>query len=446
MTCPRRTGAPGTSGVRRVRLRTVAVVLPAVLLAGGCATGADPSTAPHASHGTSVRAVPAAAAEQAESAPADAVALRSRLEELLGAHILLADELVRAVVAGDQQQASATADAVTSNQQQLVSLVRSLDGPEAADPFETAWQRHVELLGQYATALAQDDTAKQQATRGAYTQAEQQLGAALATVVGGAVSIEALTAAATMHGQHLLDQADAFAAGDYDRAYTLQREAFTHMIAVADVLARGVAEATGMPTGEIDAPRRELQSALSRLLAEHMGLMVQAMRAADDSSPDFRAVGRALNANTADLGGAVGTLYGEQAGQQFLDLWAQHVEALVSYASATEQERAAARQASRAQLEAFAPELARFLAGATEQRLPVIDLAAAVTEHDEHLLAQADAYAADDHAEAQRLSAIGYAHMFGLAQTLATAIGDAVASRLPQGGAATGGGGLAGRR
>jgi len=39
----------------------------------------------------------------------------------------------------------------------------------------------------------------------------------------------------------------------------------------------------------------------------------------------------------------------------------------------------------------------------------------------------------------------GYDHMFELSQSLATAIGDAVAQRLPTGGVRTGGGAMAGR-
>ena len=51
--------------------------------------------------------------------------------------------------------------------------------------------------------------------------------------------------------------------------------------------------------------------------------------------------------------------------------------------------------------------------------------------------------AADDLDESQALAERGYAHMFELAQGLATAVGDTVAAKLPQGGPATGGGGLA---
>jgi hypothetical protein len=147
-----------------------------------------------------------------------------------------------------------------------------------------------------------------------------------------------------------------------------------------------------------------------------------------------------VNANTADIGGAVSLLYGDPAGAEFLAIWADHVEALIQYAGSPEQaDRDAARQTG----VDYAPRLARFLSGATEQRLPAIDLSAALTQHDDHLRRQLDAWATDDLEEAQAQAEQGYVHMFELSQALATAIGDVVAAKLPQGGAATGGGGWA---
>ena len=252
-----------------------------------------------------------------------------------------------------------------------------------------------------------------------------------------------MTASATAYGEHLLGQADAYAAENYERAYTLQREGFAHMIVVGDVLARGVAAAQGLPTTELDTPRRDLNSALNRLLAEHMGLMVQALRSAHDRAPDFEAAGAALNGNTADLGSAIGTLFGPEASQQFLALWAAHIEGLVQVAQRTD-DPAAQRTGRQAQTN-YAPQLARFLAGATQDRVPAIDLAAALTVHDDHLLAMTDAYAEEGYEESQQQSDAGYDHMIELASTLAVAIGDTKAAELPQGGAATGGGGTAGR-
>ena len=403
------------------------------LLATGCGAATTPASTDTA-HAVHVSA-------QQQAAPSDAVQLRSTLERLLGAHVLLADEFVRTAVEGETEQNAAVAASVARNQAELVELVTAQVGAAAGQELQAAWQHHVDVLAAYATALQSQDTAAQTAARQEYVTAEQQLARSFSTVVGGTVPLPALEQAATMHGEHLLDQADAFATGGYDTAYSVQREAFGHMVMAADVLARGAADAKGLSTAELDAPRRTLQTAMSSLLAQHMGLMVQAMRAAHDRSPDFEAAGRAVNLNTTELAGAIRTLYGEDASRQFLDVWARHVEALIAYASADDEaERAQRREAGTD----YAPQLARFLATATEQRLPAIELAASLTEHDDHLRDSLDAYAAGDLDESQALAERGYAHMFELSQGLATAVGDAVAAKLPQGGPATGGGGLAG--
>ena len=401
------------------------------LLATGCGSVTQPTSTTHAAH----------TAAQQQAVPTDPVQLRSTLERLLGAHVLLADEFVRTAVEGDAEQNAAVGESVARNQAELVELVTAQGGAAAGQEFSAAWQNHVDVLATYATALQQQDTAAQAAAREQYVAAEAQLARSFSTVVGGTVPLPALSQAATMHGEHLLDQADAYASGGYDTAYSIQREAFGHMVMAADVLARGVAQAKGLPTAELDAPRRTLQTAMSSLLAQHMGLMVQAMRAAHDRSPDFPAAGRAVNLNTTELAGAIRTLYGEDASQQFLDVWASHVEALIAYASADDE---AEREERREAGTDYAPQLARFLATATEQRLPAIELAASLTEHDDHLRDSLDAYAAGDFAESQALAERGYAHMFELSQGLASAVGDVVAAKLPQGGPATGGGGLAG--
>ena len=385
-------------------------------------------------------AASAAVRPRAQAEAPRAVTLRSDLESLLGAHVLVANEFVRATLTGETGRAQAAEAAVDRNQQQLVEAVTALAGADAGQRLAAAWANHIDVLGAYATALQQGDAAAAVTLREQYSGAERQLAESFSAVVGEQVPLPALTAAATMHGEHLLDQADAFSSRAYDGAYATQRTAFAHMIGAADVLARGIAADQGLPTAELDTPRRQLQTALSRLLAEHMGLMVQAMRAAQDRSPDFAAAGRAVNANTSDLGAAIALWYGDPAGQEFLSIWADHVEALIGYAALQEP---AARDAAEQDGVDYAPRLARFLAGATEQRLPTIELAAALTAHDDHLREQLDAYATDDLAEAQAQAEQGYVHMFELAQTLAMAIGDAVATKLPQGGAATGGGGHA---
>jgi len=184
-------------------------------------------------------------------------------------------------------------------------------------------------------------------------------------------------------GQHsvLVNAAreDARAADDY-------RTAYSHAFGIGQTPA-----ATLLPP-EQSAPLSQPSWRLAerdRLLGEHIALAVAALRAGATESPDFPAAAANLDKNTDELTAAMGTLFGPAAGQQFMTLWADH--------------------------------------------------------HDQMLTQQVNAMANKDYAKAHELAYGAYQDMFGLAKQLSVAFGDTVAARLPRGGAETGAGGTAPR-
>jgi hypothetical protein len=436
---------------RRLQAAATATLL-ALGLATGCSghdsgnrTGSGPREHAGASP-TAVMAHPAAARLDLQ-APDAAVQLRSALEMSLGDHVLLTVELMRDRLGrGPSGRAQAAIDAVTANTDTLSSAIEGLFGATAAATFTELWSAHVKDLADYASALAAHDDAVVRQAEADLRQTEADLGAFLSDATGHRLGAAAARAAVTMHVQMLLDQASRYAAGDYAASYRLETRGLEHMITVADTLAMAIARTKGLATRDLSSPRRQLQSALARLFAEHMGVVVEAMRADVDRAADFGPVGDTLNLNTSALGAAIGALYGQAAARAFTQLWAQHVDALIAYADATARHDDAGKQAAQRSLDDFATKMAEFLATATDQRLPAVQLSGALTEHDQHLTTQLDAYATGDFSRAQQIAATGYAHMFTLADALATAIGNSVAARLPRGGAQTGGGGTARRR
>jgi hypothetical protein len=70
-------------------------------------------------------------------------------------------------------------------------------------------------------------------------------------------------------------------------------------------------------------------------------------------------------------------------------------------------------------------------------------LADAFVMHEQMLMQQINEYAAADYVAAHQVSYEAYQHMFALADQAATAIGETVAAGSPEGGAETGGGGMA---
>ena len=65
-----------------------------------------------------------------------------------------------------------------------------------------------------------------------------------------------------------------------------------------------------------------------------MQLVVDAMGAALRGGPEFKADAAQVNADTVQLAGAFGVLFGPQSGAGFTHVWGDHVDALVSYSGA----------------------------------------------------------------------------------------------------------------
>jgi hypothetical protein len=321
------------------------------------------------------------AAQQVADDPA--VALRSELERLLGAHVLLADEVVRGQLLGREDVVRASSESIGRNTDELVEAVTSLAGPEIGEQFRTTWERHVEVLGQYATALEEDDEAGSAGGQGRLRQGEAELATALSAVVGGRSRRPTSPRPRRRTAEHLLEQADAYAAKDYAKAAGHPAGRLrAHDRDGRRAGPRGRA-AKGLPTTELDTPRRDLHSALSRLLAEHMGLMVQVLRATQDEAPDLAAAGerstptrrpRRCDSDPVRAGG-------EHAVPRAV---ASHIEGLIQVAEhrgPAEQEAGPRRRSS------TPPSSPASWPAAVEGRLPAIDLAAALTIHDDHLLA-----------------------------------------------------------
>ena len=95
--------------------------------------------------------------------------------------------------------------------------------------------------------------------------------------LAGTAARDAARQAVQTHVDHLLAQADAYAAKHYARSDALYRESYAHTFDVGHTLA-----ATLLPPDQaagLDQPSWRLRSALDRLLGEHVALAVAVLRA-----------------------------------------------------------------------------------------------------------------------------------------------------------------------
>lgn len=409
------------------------------------ASGDDARSAPSAveadgsgRHGES--AAPAVALIQAT----DAAELRITLEQLLGQHATLAVRLMRARVDGDDALARVAVDALVTNTEQIGDLVESVYGPEGAAAFEELWSGHVTSMFDYAVGVAEEDA---EAMRDAEAELEDYVGefsAFLETATGGTLAAADLAPGLDMHVEDLLRQIDAYAAGDYARAFALQRDVYAHMFPTGHALAGGIAaQHPGEFPIPVDDPPDQLRSALGLLLGEHVELAIDAMRFGVRGAPPFEHAAAALNANTEALTEAMAALFGSEAAARFNTLWADHVDAFVGYTAGLAAGDEDAQDAALDRLGGFHHELGQQLSDMTGGELPVADAAEVLRVHDEQLVDQIDAYAAEDYETAYGISFDAYQHVFDTAAALAGAIEAHLGGQLPAGGAATGGGGTA---
>ena len=412
----------------------------AIALAG--CTADAPTGSPDATHAGHD---PVAAAGQAEphqhggtmpwSQP-DASDAALRLQALLGHHSIVASEMMRARIRSDEDFAQSANAALGKNTDAMSEMVKALLGDQASSQFKTLWTGHVTALFDYALGLARTDRAARSEAQSTLGRFEADLVSFFVDGADGRLPADAANAAVQAHVHHLLQQADAYAAGDYATANKLFREAYSHTFGVGKVLA--VALLGPDKTADLETPAWRLRSELTRLLGEHVVLAVAATRAGVLNAPDFAAAADAVNANTADLTAAIDALFDAAAANSFMSLWAEHLEQVMAYTAAIVANDQQRRDDARAKLGGFEDRFAAFLETATASRIPAATLAEALAMHDESLIKQIDAYAAKDYQTAHDTAYSTYEHMRELASQLAAAFGDAVAQRLPSGGPETG--------
>ena len=179
-------------------------------------------------------------------------------------------------------------------------------------------------------------------------------------------------------------------------------------------------------TGGIDTPAAELVQGLTSLLDSHVflaGIAVeQAVITKDPESPQFTAAAGALDRNSQDLAAAIESVYGAEAGDQFLDLWRQHIDFFVQYTVGGLTGDEKAQTQAKNQLDQYRQDFGAFIDSATKGELPSEDVAAALQEHVDSLLGTIDLAIAGDTEVFDSLYDSAQQHMPGTASALAGGI------------------------
>ncbi|AYC30422.1 copper amine oxidase [Paenisporosarcina cavernae] len=375
--------------------------------------------------------------------------LRSALGHLFTEHAFLATEVLKKGADGAEDFDQAAA-ALSANTDDLTAAISSVYGDDAGAQFKEIWNSHIGYFVDYVTATgAKDEAAKKEALANLDSYRTEQA-AFLETATEGRLKAADLEAGLKMHVDQLIWAFDSYVAGDYETSYMNEREAIDHMRMVAASVATAITDQfpDKFENSKAVTPAADLRASLDRVFTEHAGLAVMAMQNGVDGDPDFDASAAALLANADELSAAVASVYGEEGGEAFKEIWKSHIGYFVDYVTATANDDQAGKDAAKKELDGYITDQAAFLATATEDRLPAADLEAGLTEHVDQLLNAFDSYVAGDYETAYSALRESYAHMLMPSEALSGAIVDQfpdkfAGSSMPEGMPKTGMGGTA---
>lgn len=180
----------------------------------------------------------------------------------------------------------------------------------------------------------------------------------------------------------------------------------------------------GSVSAEVSNPAIDLRASLDTILSEHAYLAVVTMQKGIDGKEDFKAAAAQLNKNTENLSAAVASVYGEEAGNQFKEIWSSHIGYFVDYVTATAENNEEGRKQALAELDQYRTEQADFLDKATEGRLKAKDLEEGLKVHIDQLIWAFENYRNGDYEKAYDNIDESMKHMFGVGKGLSWAITD----------------------
>ena len=170
------------------------------------------------------------------------VDLRANLGRLLGEHAVLAMAATQKGFSGDKDF-KGIAGALDRNSVELAAAIGSIYGDDARKEFldgNSKWRAHIGFFVDYTVGLAKKDPALQKRAVNDLTGYVESFSAFLAKATG--LPNETVRMSINEHVMQLKGQIDAYAAGDYRKAYRLFREAYAHMYMTGDALAGAIVE------------------------------------------------------------------------------------------------------------------------------------------------------------------------------------------------------------
>lgn len=178
---------------------------------------------------------------------------------------------------------------------------------------------------------------------------------------------------------------------------------------------------SGQMQAGTDTPAAGLRVSLNNALREHVSLAGVALRNVFDGSKDTQASVDALDKNSVEVAGLVGSVYGDQAEQDFLELWRQHIGFFADYTTAAKNGDMAGMAQAQKDLEGYAEASSNFFASANPN-LPKDAVKPLLVEHRNVVIAVVDSYGAGDYGLSYEKETEAIEQVSSIADALASGI------------------------
>lgn len=166
----------------------------------------------------------------------------------------------------------------------------------------------------------------------------------------------------------------------------------------------------------------ELRTALDSLLSEHYALAVDSMMKIYDGDEAADEAIAALDENAADMEPVIASVYGEEGGAAFVEIFDKHNMGTDDYAAAVKADDEAMQEEALMQIQSFVDEMGEFLGTATEGNLPEDGATAALREHEDYVQDTFDLYVEGDYEAAYTNYLEGFKQIFGAGSAISGAI------------------------
>jgi cytochrome c556 len=308
------------------------------------------------------------ASDSGEGVESGSAELRAGLTALLEEHVYLAGIAVANGVGNglDSGEFKAAAATLDSNSKGLAEAITSVYGDDAGEQFLALWRKHIGFFVTYTKGLATKDpklAAKAQKQLDGY---RTDFGAFIASANPN-LPADAVAAELKPHVASLSAAIRSVVTGKAN-AFAKLKKAADHMPMTAKVLAGGIAKQyPDKFSGNSDSGASELRSGLTGLLEEHVylaGIAVSQGVGEGLDSKQFKAAAAALDTNSKGLSKAIGSVYGADAGKQFLALWRKHIGFFVTYTKGLATKDAALAAKAQKQLDGYRTDFGAFIASA----------------------------------------------------------------------------------